>query len=154
MQIIRSALQFLALDEASQERYLQPVPAAPLEISCPQVEILTSKPLLIMALIVGSKPYCEDWVQGLTTEQRTALAELEAVITMMVEIGFWPLFSPRAEEREDTYEYRGAWGACRTLAANCLQKLNWPTGLPELPFEYFLSEFTEPVTNWSEDMVR
>jgi hypothetical protein len=142
MNTFKSCLQFLALADVKQREYLGGPIKKPLGLRCPEVEIVTTKPLLIMAIITHSKPYTSDWFETLSSEQRDALQELEAVLALMIELGVWDLFSLDDSQRDFAGQYIKSWGACRTLAGCLLRQLGWSQGWPELPFDFFLKEYT------------
>jgi hypothetical protein len=153
-QAFESLVKCLALDPVSQTRYLQPIPAAPVQVCDPEIEILTQKPLLIVALIVRTRPYSATWWNALEEEQKKAFEALLGVITVMLELGVWAVFSDNRDEQEVAREYLPVWEACRILAANCISKANWVPGPPKLPFELLLQRFTATVPDWPENMVR
>jgi len=157
MNELQSCLQFLALSEAQQRKYLACKVEKPLGIRCPEVEITTKKPLLIVTIVTLSKTKScpEQWFESLSAEQVNALQELDAVLTMMIESGLWDIFSLDELEREHVSPYIKVWGACRTLADCVLKRLGWSASWPELPFSYFLKEYTcEVKDNFPEELLR
>lgn len=142
MKVYKSCLQFLALSDRRQREYLGDILKKPVGINCPEVEIITTKPLLIVAIIIDAKPYSSEWFEALSSEQRDSLQELEAVLTLMIELGVWDLFSLDDSNRENASRYIKSWGACRNLAGLLLKQLGWSQSWPELPFDFVLKEYT------------
>jgi hypothetical protein len=135
----------LALSDAKQREYLSSVIERPVGLRCPEVEITTTKPLLIMAIITHSKPYTSEWFDTLDSVQSEALKGLEAVLALMIELGVWDLFSLDNSERENAAPYVSAWSVCRLLSERLLGALGWPQASPELSFDSFLHEYTYTV---------